>query len=705
MPILLWSAFGVLSQLAFVRLFSTTAGETTYYGNVFFIIAIFALSCGFFTRKLAKFYWLIPLAVLLNYATVRWLGTFNLLQQLPDEFQWVSVANLHPKEADFDLQLAVLLLCTTLVPAMVLIGAKQGAHMVSGNYQKRGYVLMAVGGILGALVFTLQNQFLPSQWVLFLLWFGSFLIILWREQLLAPDRRGWAVALLSTAVLLAMGWSFSSRHYWSPYQRIDARENQPDNSVELYTNGFYISTVFLQDAATLHQDSWWILHTTPFQSVEPGDRVLVLGSGGGTADVREAIYQHAQSITAVEIDPQFISLGTKYDPEKSYLNPRVTTHVDDARRFLNTCREKYDFIYMPFLDSQTNASNQSRFRLDSFLYTKEGLRLAYSKLSDRGVFFVSFATATPWIRQRMFSLLQEATQADVRVYDVPGYVQSYYVVSHGRTVNSFPAPFVDARSQFDSKTKEIIPTDDWPFLYSQIAGIPKEHLRLIYTLCILMFGLFLLCRELSPAPAASDQSAPPALCVYAFFSGAAFFFIQIRTISALTPWFGATYISQAMVVMGIILSSLGGALLAFRYRVLTTGLAWALLFVSLALGFFAANLFHPLYGTLFPSVPCFLVLLLLPTFFAGYVYLQYLHGLSSQAVLQMQLWNLVGGALGGLAEGAVIITGFRNSLWIVTAFYVAAFVAAQFKRAAANAAANVPASLSELRRARPTSKT
>ena len=612
MPIILWSAFGVFSQLAFVRLFSTTAGETTYYGNVFFIVAIFALSCGFFTRKLAKSYYLLPLAILLNYAAVRWLGTYNLLQQLPEEFQWVSVANLNPKEADFDLQLAVLLLCTTLVPAMVLIGAKQGAHMVSGNYQKTGYVLMAVGGILGALVFTLQNQFLSSQWVLLLLWTAGFLAILWREQRLVPDRRGLTVALLATVVLLAMGWSFSSRHDWSPYQRVDLRENLQENSMELYTNGFYISTIHRADAATLHKDNWWTLHTMPFQSVEPGDNVLVLGSGGGTADVREAVYHGAGSITAVEIDPKFISLGTQYDPEKSYLKPQVKTYVNDARRFLNTCQEKYDFIYMPFLDSQTNASNQSRFRLDSFLYTKEGLRLAYSKLSNRGVFFVSFATATPWIRQRMFRLLQEATQTEISVFDIPGYVQTYYVASHGRTISPFPPPFVDARQQFTSDAKELIPTDDWPFLYSQMAGIPKEHLRLIYVVCILMTAIFLLCRELSPASAASDKPAPPALCVYAFFSGAAFFFIQIRTISALTPWFGATYISQAMVVMGIILSSLGGALLAFYSRALTTGLAWTLLFASVALGFFAAGLFHPLYGTLFPSVTCFLLVLLLP---------------------------------------------------------------------------------------------
>jgi hypothetical protein len=178
----------------------------------------------------------------------------------------------------------------------------------------------------------------------------------------------------------------------------------------------------------------------------------------------------------------------------------------------------------------------------------------------------------------------------------------------------------------------------------------------------------------------ADIPAPGTLAVYAFFSGAAFFFIQIRTISALTPWFGVTYISQAMVITGVILSSLSGALLAAVRRPLSLPTAWAVLFGTIALGFFAALLFHPLDGWLFPSAPVFMAALLLPTFVAGYIYLCYLDGLSSSAILQLQLWNLVGGALGGLAEGIVIYTGFNASLWVVVAFYAIALAAAQLKR-------------------------
>jgi hypothetical protein len=425
-----------------------------------------------------------------------------------------------------------------------------------------------------------------------------------------------------------------------------------------------------------HEAGYYHLYLTPFNSLHEGDRALVLGSGGGTTDVREALYHEAESVTAVEIDPEFVALGTRHDPEHAYLSPRVTKHIDDARRFLNTTHEKFDFIIMPFLDSQTNASNQSRFRLDSFLYTREGLRLVYSKLSDRGILFLSFATGTPWIRQRMFNVLQESTHADVRVYALPNAAQAFYVVSHGRAFAGFPPPFVDRTSYFAQQPEEIITTDDWPFLYSQSKAIPKEHLRLIYVLCIMMLCIFLICRNFYPALERAALPAPRTLCAYAFFSGAAFFFIQIRTISALTPWFGSTYMSQAIVVMEIILASLCGALLASKVSLARIKTAWILLFLTIASGFYAHGFFHPLDGRL-PSAFLFAVALLLPTLLAGYIYLRYLENLSSEAVLEMQLCNLMGGALGGLAECAIIVTGFQRSLWVVAVLYLLAFIAAQ----------------------------
>ena len=684
MLLLLWSAFGVFSQLAFVRLFCTTAGETTYYSNIFFIIAIFSMSCGFFARKLSKFFYLIPFGIFLNYALALWLSTHNLLQHLPGEFQWAPFANTQPKEANFDLQLAVLILCSSLAPIMVLAGSRQGECMIAGDYRTRGYVVMAIGGILGALTFVIQNQNSPSQLALIALWSIGFAGIFWCEIASQPMARATLgprtpTVVLPILALLLIAGIFSSRHYWSPYQRITTRDNSANATVELYTNGFYISSIYLRTADALnHGTDYYRLQSAPFQWLHINDRALVLGSGGGTSDVREALYHGAKHVTAVEIDPEFVTLGTEHDPEHAYRSPRVTTHINDARRFLNTTHDTFDFVIMPFLDSQTNASNQSRFRLDSFLYTREGLALAYSKLSPDGIFFVSFATGTPWIRQRMFNVLQDATHAKVRLFALPNAAQSYYVVSHGRVFAGFPAPFKEMTESFASRPTEIITTDDWPFLYSQTKSIPNEHLRLIYVLCIFMACIFMVCRDFASDKQRTLRTAPIGLCIYAFFSGGAFFFIQIRTISALTPWFGSTYMSQAMVVMAIIVVSLTGALFASRYPLLATNIVWALLFCMIGLGFFAHGLFHPLVGR-YPSPLLFALLLLLPTVLAGYLYLRYLEGLSSEAVLAMQLWNLVGGALGGLAEGAVILTGFQRSLWLVASFYFLALVAAQFK--------------------------
>ncbi len=678
MLILLWSAFGVFSQLAFVRLFSTTAGETAYYGNTFFIVAVFSLSSGFFARGLSKYSYFIPLFILLNYFTILWLGSHFLLQQMQGEFQWDSLDWYHnATAANFDLQLAILILCTTLAPVMVLIGAKQGEHMVIGNYRKKGYLLMAGGGILGALVFTAQNQFLPSQWVLFVLWTTGFLAIMALERDPAVERARVFVAVLPILACLAFSWVYSAHFTWSPYQRISTQKTYSGNLLNLFANGGFISSIQLQTASAVHQSPSYKLQSALFDCFKPEDRVLILGSGGGTHDVREALFKHVRNVTAVEIDPQFIQLGERYDPDRSYFRPEVTKYVNDARRFINTCDQKFDCIYVPFLDSHTNASNQSRFRLDSFLYTKEGLRMVYSKLSDHGVLFVSFGTYTSWLRQRMFNLLQEATGADVHAFALPDACNTTFAVGHGRTIEPLPVPYFDASPSFARESKEIVPTDDWPFFYSQFAGMPKEYLRLVYMICLLLLAVFFICRNGLPSPLVNDTPAPAPLVVYAFFSGAAFFFIQIRTISALTPWFGATYISQAMVITGIILSSLAGALLAASRRPLTLPAAWVLLFATIALGFLAARLFHPLDGRLFPSAPVFMAVLLLPTFFAGYIYLCYLDGLSSSAVLQLQLWNLVGGALGGLAEGIVIYTGFYDSLWVVAAFYALALLAAQ----------------------------
>jgi spermidine synthase len=669
MTLFLWSVLGIFSQLAFVRLFSTVCGATAYFGNAFLLLAIFAQAVGFFARRLRPFVPLVPLFVTLAFFLCLGLGRFNLIQTMPLEFQWSSVANLYPKDADFDLQLAILLLAAGLAPVLLLVGSRQGAALCERAFRAAGYVIIAAGGVTGAALFTLQNQLLPELIYMLAAW-----AVLAGARVAADVRRPLraALAIAPFLAMLGAGLLYSNARLWSPYQRIDAFLNPSGDRVAVLANGFYMTSIWRLPAAEISR-AQRLEVALAFPCIRPGDRVLVLGSGGGTSDVREALHAGARAVTAVEIDATFVELGTFVDPERSYRDPRVRVVIADARRFLGADRGRYDVIWYNFLDSQTNASNQLRFRLDSFLYTVEGVRLAVNRLSDRGTLCLNFVTGTDWIQKRMFDILAEAAGSPPSVYVNPRTMQSLYLLTRDPAVPGALGHLREVTGRFMT-SPGLVATDDWPFLYSRLKAVPMEYLRFLAAFALLLATLFLLGDRWSGGGAAT--AAGGAILAYAFFSGAAFFFIEIRTISALVPVVGSTYLGQSLVVIGIILVSLAGTLAATRQRVLPPGPAWALVFAALLASLLGGTWFHPLTGRLLPSLPLFAATLLLPVFFAGYLFLLYLKPMDSPQVLAMQKWNLIGGALGGLAECLVVYWGFSRSLLLAVAFYAVACLCA-----------------------------
>ena len=132
---------------------------------------------------------------------------------------------------------------------------------------------------------------------------------------------------------------------------------------------------------------------------------------------------------------------------------------------------------------------------------------------------------------------------------------------------------------------------------------------------------------------------------------------------------GSTYLSQASVVIGIILASLCGAVLGCSRKRIPLYLTWLLLLCGLVIALCARTWFHPFSGIVIRSTVLYLSSLLVPVFFAGYLYLSYLRNCSSETALLMQKWNLIGGVIGGFSECAVIVIGFDKTLWIAALFY------------------------------------
>jgi hypothetical protein len=125
----------------------------------------------------------------------------------------------------------------------------------------------------------------------------------------------------------------------------------------------------------------------------PGIRKsAVIGVGGGR-DLLSAHLFGVADITGVELNPIFISLHTLDPFYRGYSNltalPNLKLHVDDARSWFASTKEKFDLVQMSMVDTWA-ATGAGAFSLsENGLYTLEGWRAFLKTVSDNGVFTVS----------------------------------------------------------------------------------------------------------------------------------------------------------------------------------------------------------------------------------------------------------------------------------------------------------------------------
>jgi len=164
--------------------------------------------------------------------------------------------------------------------------------------------------------------------------------------------RGAQVAGLLVLLVVLGIESFQANTSWSPYYKITATpEKALGGNLKIDVNGVPHQS---------HQSYEFAPGKGVYQVAKPGnlDDVLVIGSGGGN-DVAVALHNGAKHVDAVEIDPELLELGEKNHPDKPYSDPRVTTHVDDGRAFLERTNKKYDLIVLALPDSITLVSGQA----------------------------------------------------------------------------------------------------------------------------------------------------------------------------------------------------------------------------------------------------------------------------------------------------------------------------------------------------------
>jgi hypothetical protein len=547
-----------------------------------------------------------------------------------------------------------------LLTVAVLAGLGQEVGRTFGRLPPlEAYRLDVLGSLAGIVVFA-GLSFLrlpPLGWAL--LAAAAFVLLL--------GRRLRAVASVGVAlvVLLLGAQSVFGGYFWSPYYKIRVL-NEANGSIKVDVNNTPHQT-----AHPLRQlDQEDPFYRYPYTYADRHDDVLIIGAGTGN-DVAVALAEGARRVDAVEIDPVLQKLGRQRHPDRPYGDPRVSAHVDDGRAFLERTDRHYDLILLALPDSATIVTGQAALRLENYLFTTQALGRARSLLKPNGT-FAMYNYYENWLVDRYANTLQA-------VYGTAPCVQV------GRSLGPREEAVLSLRADGGtggctttwrpSSAATLEPsTDDRPFPYLADRTIPRFYLE--------MLGLVLLASLLLVRVAAGPlrQMRPYADL---FFMGGAFLLLETKNVVQFALLFGTTWVVNAAVFAGVLLSVLAAIETARRVRLPRP----ALLYLGLLLAL-AATWLIPQQALLSLPVPLrFLAgvaVAFAPIYLANLVFAQRFARIGASTVAFGA--NLLGAMVGGALEYLALITGYRSLLIVVAVLYGLAFLTGRHHFAVAAAA-------------------
>ena len=283
-------------------------------------------------------------------------------------------------------------------------------------------------------------------------------------------------------------WSPYHRVHWEPYQAQKLATGELVNPGYFgFLNGYYYFDLLdfrlatakppvplVRAAANTDISTAFAHYSVPYQFEKGAQSVLLLGAGPGN-DTAVAILNGATDITAVEIDPAVIRLGREVHPMKPYLDPKVTVVNDDARAYMARCQRQFDIVSFGHLDSINLVSSFSSVRTDSYIYTKESMRTAYSLVKPGGTLSVSFS-GQEWILVKLNALLADASSSRPQVFQDAYMGTTTFIVQKPAAPGTVVGPEMTLDEvaktlpltrlvSFVEISDDLVPTDDWPFLF------------------------------------------------------------------------------------------------------------------------------------------------------------------------------------------------------------------------------------------------
>lgn len=557
------------------------------------------------------------------------------------------------------LTIVFLISALTFMPVGQLCG-----RLMERRGKLRAYGLNLLGSLLGVLLM-LVASFL---WTPPLAWFALcfFAILLFTLRTPSLMIAGFSFTAVCT---IALAWPVNPlwNRVYSPYQLLEIGRDEDTGLTMINAAGHYYQRIYdFSDAQSTRWSKIRGYYDFPYKAHPTLANVAVVGAGTGN-DVAAALRSGARHVEAIEIDPAIQLTGQLSHPEKPYGDARVHAVINDARSFLRTTEQTFDLVVYGLLDSHTLLSQGSSVRLDSFVYTVEGLREARARLKSDGVLSLSFSVLSPALGRKIYLMLQQAFDGRPPACVEAGYDGSIIFLESNDGKWALPpklvadAGFTDKTVFYaDSSLHADVSTDDWPFFYMPQRIYPVSYLIMVFQ--ILVLSLLVAVNYFPERPKFSHLSF--------FFLGAGFMLIETKGITEMGLTFGNTWQVIGIVIAGILTMAFLGNCVVQWLNIKRPSAPYFFLFAALAVGWYVAR------SGGFASTPLgrleTSIVLTLPLLFSGIVFSTLLS--SKGQVSGMIAMNLLGAICGGLLEYNSMYFGFRFLYLVAMGCYLLAFV-------------------------------
>ena len=694
-------------ELTCIRWFAGGVIYLTFFTNIVLMACFLGMSIGCLTasRKENFIKWVIPLTLFAVHASMvsqrlvlQFAGKVSIdvgRQSSPQEI-FFGTEPIRGDASALVIPIEVLAGFFFVMIALMFVGLGQelGRRFNAIPNRIGAYTINVAGSLAGIAAFGLASysRLTPLHWFAI----SGLLCFMFLKRATIFQIGCLVVLLVLTGVASNTAGNFA-KVIWSPYYKV---EYEP-TSGDIITNNIGHQTMLKKPDGVTGYALAHLLNSdtggTPFKDV------MVIGAGSGN-DVAAALGHGAERVDAVEIEPVLNEIGRERHPDRPYDNPKVHIHLDDGRNFVRQTDRKFDLAVYALVDSLVLHSGYSSLRLESFLFTEQAFRDIKSRLNRDGVFVMYNFYRQGWVVGRLAKMAETVFGVKPVVISLPyaGKIGSedsqqgsitflmvglpgskpleavrkrfeqdkFFWVQGGigksLTGHAFgEAP--PAGSAADTWTKygpaevgtasiDLLPSDDWPFLYLRKAEIPWLNIRgiaLIGGLSLALLWLF------SPAKVFRPNGQM-------LFLGAGFMLLETKGVVHLALLFGSTWVVNSIVFAAILVMILLANLYTAVVKPKTQWPFYVLLAIGLVVNIVVPmDVFLGLPGVLRVLTSCLVVFA--PVMFAGVIFAMAFRD-STQPDIDFGS-NIAGVIVGGLAEYFSLMLGFNHLLLVALAFY------------------------------------